>query len=247
MRPFKHRKLILTKTHDYCVGGTPKLTVVCIHGIAANSSSFARALQYLEGTASLKEVRFVTFDLLGTGKSLASDDLEYNYSEQLEALHNGIKKLHLRTPLVLVGHSMGTFIVTRYANTYKKTVKQLILVSPPVYTTEDLNNPAFDVAMKTFEKVVGAKDPKILRSRAFQNSMHKIVKNKYNYKNLVELKTPATLIYGNLDKFIASFNYPQLMKENPKYLTLIQTEGAHGITRDKYTKMVGIIEGVLHA
>ena len=77
--------------------------------------------------------------------------------------------------------------------------------------------------------------------------MRKIVMNRYNYKNLVDLKTPAVMIYGGLDKFIASYNYPKLLAENPKYLSAVKTEGGHSITRDKYTKMVGVLEGVLHA
>ena len=241
------KKLTLAKTHDFCAVKNPKLTVVMIHGIASDSGTFLNALKYLEGTVSLKEVRFVTFDLLGSGKSLKSDDLEYSYSEQLEALHNSIEKLKIKTPLVLIGHSMGTFIVTRYANTYKKSVRQLILVSPPVYTEENLVDPAFAAAIKVFEEAVSTKNPAILKEKAFVTSMHKIVMNRYNYKNLVELKTPAVLIYGALDKFVASFNYPALLAANPKYLSVIKTEGGHGVSRDKYAKIVEVLEGVLHA
>lgn len=241
------RKLTLKKTHDYSSVKNPKLAVVFIHGIAADSSSFVRALQYLEGTTSLKDVRFVAFDLLGSGKSLKSDKLNYDYHDQVTALHNSIEKLKLDVPLVLVGHSMGTFIVTRYADTYKKSVKKLILVSAPVYTERDLADPAFAAAIKVFQDAVSVKNRKILEEKSFNNSMRKIVMNKRNYKVLVELKTPAVLIYGSLDKFIAAFNYPQLLKENPKYLTAIKTEGAHGVSRDKYTKMVGVLEEVLNA
>lgn len=237
------QKLSLTKTHDFCAVKEPVLTVVMIHGIASDSSTFKRAIQYLEGTTSLKKVRFVTFDLLGWGESLKDDTrLEYNYSEQLEALHNSIKKLKVSTPLVLVGHSMGAFVVTRYANTYKKSVRELILISPPVYTEENLADPVFEKAIKLFEDAVGAKNPAVLKEKVFQNSMRKIVMNKYNYKNLVNLKTPTVMIYGNLDKFVAAFNYPGLVAENPKYLSVIRTEGAHGVSRDKYSKMVGILE-----
>lgn len=246
MELFK-KKLQLAKTHDYCASKEPKLTVVFIHGIASDSTTFTHALQYLEGTTSLKDVRFVAFDLLGSGQSPASDKYEYTYSEQLEALYNSIEMLKSDTPLVLVGHSMGTFIVTRYANTYRKSVSQLILISPPVYTEENLSDPAFAEAIKGFETAVSAKHPAILKEKAFTQSMRKIVMNRYNYKNLLDLHTPTVMIYGNADQFIAAFNYPALLKSNSKYLSAIETEGRHGVSRDKYTKIVGILEGLLHA
>lgn len=241
-----NKPLTLTKTHDYCAVKKPKLTVVLIHGIASDSTTYARALQYLEGTTSLKEVRFVTFDLLGSGKSLKDDDLNYDYKDQLEALHNAILKLKSGTPLVLVGHSLGTFIVTRYADTYKKSVKQLILISPPVYTPKDFENPAFMVGMRGFEKAVSIKNPAILKEKSFRNSMSKIVMDKRNYKVLTELKTRTVLIYGDEDQLIASYNIPALLKANPKYLSAIKTSGRHGVSRDKYSRLVGVLEGVLH-
>ena len=241
------KPLILAKTHDYCAVKQPKLTVVMLHGIAADSSDYNNALQYLEGTTSLKGIRFVTFDLLGSGKSIKDDGLNYDYKDQLTALHNSIEKLRLTTPLVLVGHSMGTFIAVRYANTYKKSVRQLILISPPVYREEDLVDPAFEKAIKIFEGAVSMKNPRFLREKAFKESMRKIVMNRYNYKNLVDLKTRAVLIYGGSDQFVAAFNYPALLKANSKYLSLIKTDGRHGISRDKYTKMVGVLEEVLYA
>lgn len=243
-----NKKLVLKKNHDYCAIKQPTLVVVFIHGIATDSSSFTRAIQYLEGTKSLEGVRFVTFDLLGSGSSRCSDDFKYNYNEQLEALHNSIEKLKIgNTPLVLVGHSMGSLIVTRYADTYKKSVQQLILVSPPIYTEKDLDSPAFAAGMKLFQEAVAVKNRKVLEERAFKNSIAKIILNRRNYKVLSGLKTPAVLIYGNLDQFIAAYNIPKLLKTNPKYLSAIKTEGRHGVSRDKYTKIAGKLEEVLHA
>ena len=231
-----NKELVLKKTHDFSAVKDPKLAVIFIHGIASDSSTFKNALRYLEGTRSLKEVRFVTFDLLGSGKSPKSAKLNYDYKDQLEALHNAISKLKLRVPLILVGHSLGTFIVTRYADTYKKSVKKLILVSPPVYTLEDLENPAFEAGIKVFKDAVSLKNRKILKEKAFINSMEKIVLDKRNYKVLSEIKTPTVLIYGKLDQFISSYNIPKILKTNPKYLSAIKTEGRHGVSHDKYSK-----------
>lgn len=241
------RRLTLKKTYDSASVEKPKLAVIFIHGIATDSSSFTNAIKYLEGTRSLREVRFVAFDLLGSGKSTNNNKLNYDYKDQLTALNNAINKLKLKIPIVLVGHSMGALIATKYANTYKKTIAKLILISPPIYTEKDLDNPAFKAGMKLFVDAVSIKNRKMLEEKSFKNSINKIVLNRKNYHNFVELKTPAVLIYGSLDKFIAPYNIPKVLKENPKYLKTIKTEGKHGVSRDKYTKMVGILEEILNA
>ena len=239
--------LLLEKTFDYSATKTPDLTAVFVHGIASNSSSFANALDYLTKDEHLKKVRFVAFDLLGSGKSLSNDDLlEYTYAEQITALHNSIEKLGINTPLVLVGHSMGTFIVTKYAEVYKGTVSRLILVSPPIYTEKDLNNPAFDVALKVFRDAVSVKDHNILGTKAFNNSLENIVKDKSNYDRLANLDIDATLIYGDMDKFISVFNFPGMLKKNPEHITAIKTVGYHGVSREKYPKIAEVLKEALN-
>ena len=239
------KELILHKAHDHCASTHPQLTVIFVHGIAADSSSFANALKYLEDIESLRNVRFVAFDLLGSGGSSKSDELEYNYAEQLEALNNAINELQITTPLILVGHSMGTLIATRYADKHRKSVKQLIWISPPVYTERDLDNPAFAAAMKLFQDAVSVKNRKIVEEKSFKNSIKHIVTNRQNYKILSELTTPATLIYGEADQIIAPHNIPKILKANPKYLTAIKTAGRHGVSREKYSKMAKLLEEAL--
>lgn len=238
-------RLILEKTNDYSGSDSPTLTAVMIHGIAANSSSYDNALEYFKKDKDLTNVRFVTFDLLGSGKSLKDDSLEYDYDEQIEALHNAINELTVNAPIVLIGHSLGTFIVTRYTKIYPDEVRKLILVSPPIYTPKDFDNPAFWAGIDLFKKAIGAKNPKTLEDKAFNNSMEKIVLCRDNYQTLAEIKTPTTLIFGTEDRIIASYNVPGVIKKN-KHIKAIPTIGHHGVTKDKYTKIATILKETLN-
>lgn len=239
------KPLALKKKRDFCPSGKPKLTAVFIHGIASDSAAFKNTIAYLSGTSSLRDVRFVSFDLLGAGKSYSSDKLEYTLEDQLEALHNSIEKLHLKTPLVLVGHSMGSLISMNYANKYKKSVKELILVSPPIYKKDELEHPAFKEGIKVFEKFVGSRHKGAEQKKQFGCSMKNIVLSAKNYDILSKLTTKTVVIYGELDKFISAKNIVDIAKKNTKYISTIKTIGNHPMSRDKYHKLVPILEELL--
>lgn len=238
-------KLVLRKTFD-SKAPNQALTVVMIHGIASDSSTYQKALDHFKEVPALGAIRFVTFDLLGSGKSLKDDKLNYDYDDQLTALHNSILELDTNTPLVLVGHSLGTFIVTRYASVYKNEISQLILISPPIYTKNDFRHPAFMLGIDAFKKAVSIKNPHILTEKAFINSMDKIVLDQENYSYLAKLKLPVTLIYGDEDQLIASYNVPGLVKENSD-IVAIKTHGRHGVTRDKYIELEKLLKKELDA
>lgn len=240
------RPLELKKTHDFCVSSHPRLTVILLHGIASDSGTFQKALTYLEGTVSLSDIRFVTFDLLGSGQSYKSDKIIYNYTNQLEALDNSIKKLDINTPLIIVGHSMGCLVTVRYADKHRRTVDKLILVSPPMFTPKDLDDVRFDEAMELFKKGVEQRDHSILKNKAFNDSINKIVKNRKNYQTLTNLPLPITIIYGDKDELIASYNIPRSAKDNCHIKTIV-TDGKHGFSHEKYNKIRELLEDELHA
>lgn len=239
------RPLLLAKTHDYCPSGEPKLAVIFIHGIASDSSSFNGIIEHLEGLNTLKDVRFICFDLLGSGKSLKDDALKYDFTEQLEALDNSIDALKLDIPVVIVGHSMGTMIATRYIDNHRKSVKKAVLVSAPVYREEDVKNPLFATALAGFRDVVSRRNRELARDRAFENELKYIVSSPNNYSFLARLACPTTIIYGELDQIIASFNLPGLLKDNPN-IVAIKTAGGHSVTREKYTRIAKELEDVLN-
>ena len=236
--------LSLAKTHDVCKAGEPKLTVVLLHGIASDSNSFKGLLKYLESVKSMRNIRFVTFDLLGSGKSESSEKLKYDFKDQLKALNNSIKKLKIKTPLVIVAHSMGTMITARYVSSHKKVAKELILVSPPIYREDEVKDPAFAEAMDDFRKLVAYRKGDVVKTKAFGNEIKYIVSNPKNYDYFRKICCPATIIYGELDKIIAPLNIPKLLKENSN-ICAIKTVGSHGVTPDKYNKIAKVLQKCL--
>ena len=239
------KKLKLAKTYDNCPSGKPKMAVVMIHGIASSSKTWDSAISYLSGTRSLNDIRFITFDLLGSGESSKSEKLNFDFKDQLEALDNSIEDLKLDIPMVLVGHSMGCLIAARYTDLHRRKVKEVILVSPPIYTPTDFKNPAFEIAQEGFRQVVFQKNPELREDKAFNNEMKKIVMNQKNYEILARIPRKTTIIYGLADRIIASYNIPGLLRKN-SLISAIETPGTHGVLKDKYTKMVPILERILH-
>lgn len=237
------KPLELAKTHDYSATKNPKLTIIFLHGITASSTTYHQTLKYLEGTHSLKNARFLAYDWLGHGKSYTSDKLEYTYDEQINALEKSIEKAKIKTPIILVAHSMGTLIATHYAVSHKKTIAKLILVSPAVFTKEDIK-----LNQKTRQSDVFTTkiDPKIRHQKVFVSSMQNIVMNSTNYTTFEKLTTPTTMIYGAIDQFISIPNLEKLQKQNPKYLSSIETPGKHSVTRDKYVKILETLEKYIY-
>lgn len=233
----------LTKTHDFCSSKKPTCTIILLHGISVNSKCYHNALRFLEGTTSLKNVRFITFDLLGKGKSYKGAELKYNYTEICEALKESIKNARIKTPIILVGHSLSTLISAHFANENKKEIAELILLSAPIFKKEDVamlvNNPN----LSTFIQ----KNPKeTSKDKSFNAYMQNIVTNKANYAMFKNLKTKTTIIYDPEDQLISPKNIKALSKENSKYIDIMEVTGKHKIDRIKYAKILEIVERYLH-
>lgn len=111
--------------HDFKGDGE---VIILLHGFLASSSYWSK----LQPLLTKSGYRVITIDLLGFGNAPKPKNLTYDYIDHVTYLNNIIDDLKLRS-FTLVGHSMGALVASRYALTYPKKIKSLVLLHPPLY------------------------------------------------------------------------------------------------------------------
>lgn len=108
-------------------GGSGK-TIVLLHGFLLSSSYWSKLVPLL-----LKDgYRVVTIDLLGFGKATKPKNIKYDYQNHINHINSIINKLGINDPFILVGHSMGGLIASRYSITYPERIVSLVLLNSPI-------------------------------------------------------------------------------------------------------------------
>lgn len=244
----------------------PQLTVVFLHGISATSDTWRVTLREFSKDPNLKNVRLVAIDLLGFGKSLQADWLKYDYDEYSQALDNTLKHLKVTTPVVLVGHSMGSLISAYYATEFQPSfeIARLILVSPPVLLPAELaklpdkiqtksysslyrlakDQPAIEVVANLVQRF-SSFSSKYLKTPAFDRSMSNIILNNKNYQTFTHLKVPTLIIHGHFDPLVIRHNLKKVAAENSKHIRFVSVIGHHDISAQKRLKILIELKKVL--
>lgn len=257
-----HRPIRMRSVFDNHVTD-PDLTVIFLHGIAADSATWRMVFREIEQEPSLKKVRLVALDLLGFGKSLHAGWLDYDYYDYVMAINRTIKQLKISSPIVLVGHSMGALIAANYAISQHASVKplRLILVSPPVLLADELAHLPDKIYTKTygslhqFAKDVPAAETlarfiqrfssfrsNYLKAPSFQKSMDNIILNHGNYKTFTSLKVPTLLLHGHFDPLVLGANLRRVAKNNPRYVKYQSVIGHHDVSAGKRVKIIAEIK-----
>jgi len=96
--------------------------VVLLHGFLENQSMWKAFIPEL-----IKKHRIITIDLLGHGET---ECLGYVHTmeDQAEMVHHVLHELKIRKA-VLVGHSMGGYVVLAFAELYPDNVKGIVLLN----------------------------------------------------------------------------------------------------------------------
>lgn len=235
--------------------------VILVHGIASSSVTFFEVVPLLAPTH-----RVIAVDILGFGESPAPVDCEYTLEDHVDALAATIKSLKLKEPFTLVGHSLGSLIVSRFAASYRtlptqrNTVRRVVLVGPPVYLApSEIGNPkvrarvsaylkAFDFlrANKDFTMANAAIVSRLLPKGIFEltektwdpfiKSLKNCIESQTLVSDVASLQVPVDVIYGTLDAFIP----PGAMSviERMRHVTMYRVEANDHIIRKRLARVV---------
>jgi alpha-beta hydrolase superfamily lysophospholipase len=109
--------------------GEPTHVVVIAHGYGEHIGRYEQLADALVANGAV----VYAVDHVGHGKSEGERVLVQDFEDvvtDLHALDETARRQHPDLPVVLLGHSMGGLIATRYAQRYRDTLAALILSSP---------------------------------------------------------------------------------------------------------------------
>jgi len=231
--------------------------VILLHGIASSSSvTFIHAVPLL-----VPRHRVIAIDLLGFGKSPNPPDSGFTLEEHVQALARTIKSLRLRTPVTLVGHSLGALIGTRYAAENRRLVSHLVLVAPPVYMPGNtVIDPVERMQMDAYRwlydymrsnrsfTTAGARALSLLSPiknlldvdesnwRAFTLSLEKCIESQTTVTDLAQVKAPIDLLYGTRDPFLAPSGLRVI--ERMRGVSTTRVEGQDHVVRPRMAEEI---------
>lgn len=115
----------LAMAYMYETTGEPKGTVVLLHGKNFNGAYWGETMKNL----LQKGYNVFVPDQIGFGKSSKPEYYQYSFQQLAENTRQVLNKLKI-DKIIVLGHSMGGMLATRFALMFPERVEQLILVNP---------------------------------------------------------------------------------------------------------------------
>lgn len=220
--------------------------VVFLHGIAATGENWRQVSDMLDD----RHYRVIVLDLLGFGDSPRPDWLEYSVEDHAKAVLASLKRMRIRKPIILVGHSMGGLVAAHIAHEQPKRVKQLILYQMPIYADapkiKDFRRQAYlsvfrylaehpkitlwyaRVLGKTASGMVGF----VLDEQTwqpFEMSLRNTIMQQRSLNNLRHLSMPTDIIYGKYDVFVMKKTLQHFFRPS-KHINFFEIDDIHRVS-----------------
>lgn len=234
---------------------TQKPIIIFVHGLAASGKDWEDFIPLLS-----PHFECITIDLLGFGQSPKPTWSTYDMNAHMSSLQHTLNKLRLGKDITLVGHSLGSLLVSRYASENSAHIQRVLLLSPPVYPNiEDISGRfakrLTGVLLKTYKflrsnpritpesfakisKIIPLPRGVILNPETWQPFMLTLqhcIEEQTILEDVMTLSMPIDVFYGSLDQVLVSANV-ELLGQN-EHVTLHSYIGNHDLTK-RYAKAV---------
>ena len=222
----------------------PRATLLFIHGLGNTGDAWSDVIARMPA-----DIRIISVDLLGFGESPSPSWAVYDAKTQAKSVLATLLKLRITSPLIVVGHSMGSLVAIEMAKRYPIIVRQLILCSPPLYgdarkglpRSDDIlrqmytvaeQNPArfvqlAAVAMKyeLINKTFNVTDENV---SSYMAALSAMIINQTSLRDAETLTVPTTIVHGTLDPFVVAKNLKKLHASNEN-ITVKQIIAGHEV------------------
>lgn len=123
--PVSSQKQDLEMAYIFMEGEANKPFIALLHGKNFNADYWAETAQYLNA----KGYNVVVPDQIGFGKSSKPVHYQYSFASMAKQTHHLLESLGAKKAIIL-GHSMGGMLASRYALLYPEATEKLVLVNP---------------------------------------------------------------------------------------------------------------------
>lgn len=224
-------------------------TVVLLHGITANKELWAPLFTELKAAGKT----IISLDLLGHGDSPRPTWIRYDVDDQTNAVQFTLRRLKVRGPITIVGHSMGCIIATHIAYKRPSHVSRLVLYEPPIFA--DLadypkHSKKRNFYFKVFERIAAnpggaitltkvlarlvANWAEFLESEAtwlpIERSLRNCIMGQAVYRELHAISVPTAIVHGRFDMIVTRTDLEKMYANNPN-VTFYMTIANHGLNQ----------------
>jgi pimeloyl-ACP methyl ester carboxylesterase len=228
------------------IGSKSLPVIVLLHGIAATAGTWDLLIKEID----ISKYRVVALDLLGFGMSPKPSGCKYFVEDHVAYVHRTIRKLKIKSPYIVVGHSMGSVIAARYCRIYFNEVKAAYLLSLPLYIDKPeplkrLVDRQIDIYFAAYRFLSENKDFTINNSQnlrkllrvydgmdvtednweGFRLSLKNTIINQDVIGDIENARVPINIYYGDLDELLPQKSIDNLASLDKVKVTRFQIVG----------------------
>lgn len=209
----------------------PRATVVMLHGIGNTGEAWKKVADKLP-----EDISIIAVDLLGFGLSPRPSWTTYSTMTQARSVMLTLLKLRMRSPVVLVGHSLGSLVAIEIAKRYPFFAASLILCSPPFYELNAKERrilPHPDSVLRNLYRTVRRYPERFLKMASvamryklinesfnvtdenvatYMNTLEAAIINQSSIDDVRKVRLPVQIIRGTLDPVVVARNVKKLAK-----------------------------------